>query len=277
MCIDLYREILRLRPTLRDVDDNASIEIVIAGTASDPPDWQAHVRGKAGHETLAKRFRDANDPLMMVLVCDMWQTGFDVPCLHTMYVDKPMRGRHLMQAIARVNRVFKDKPGGLIVDYVGLAHELKRAERDLRRERRRRRDGARAVGNGGGLAREVRRLPWNCSRASTGRRGQPGQRPDASGCCLKHRNTSWPRVPTPTTPATITVSTVRRERSAFCAPRASCPGHTRCQYRTSTLSESATTSASFRPSQPLCTSVRRATPSRRKTWTPPCAPSSRVR
>ena len=127
MCIDLYREILRLRPALRDVDDNASIEIVITGTASDPPDWQAHVRGKAGHETLAKRFRDANDPLMMVLVCDMWQTGFDVPCLHTMYVDKPMRGRHLMQAIARVNRVFKDKPGGLIVDYVGLAHELKRA------------------------------------------------------------------------------------------------------------------------------------------------------
>ena len=127
MCIDLYREILRLRPALRDVDDNASIEIVITGTASDPPDWQAHVRGKAGHETLAKRFRDANDPLMMVVVCDMWQTGFDVACLHTMYVDKPMRGRHLMQAIARVNRVFKDKPGGLIVDYVGLAHELKRA------------------------------------------------------------------------------------------------------------------------------------------------------
>ena len=127
MCIDLYREILRLRPALRDVDDNGSIEIVIAGTASDPPDWHARVRGRAGHETLAKRFRDANDPLMMVLVCDMWQTGFDVPCLHTMYVDKPMRGQPLMQAVARVNRVFKDKPGGLIVDYVGLAHELKLA------------------------------------------------------------------------------------------------------------------------------------------------------
>ena len=126
-CIDLYRAILRLRPALRDVADKGGVEIVITGTASDPPDWHAHVRGKAGHETLAKRFRDANDPLMMVLVCDMWQTGFDVPCLHTMYVDKPMRGRHLMQTIARVNRVFKDKPGGLIVDYVGLAHELKRA------------------------------------------------------------------------------------------------------------------------------------------------------
>ncbi len=127
MCIALYREIIRLRPAWRRVDDKGSIEVVITGTASDPPDWHAHVRGKAGHETLAKRFRDADDPLMMVLVCDMWQTGFDVPCLHTMYVDKPMRGQHLMQAIARVNRVFKDKPGGLIVDYVGLAHELKRA------------------------------------------------------------------------------------------------------------------------------------------------------
>ena len=125
MCIDLYREISRLRPAWRQVDDKESIAIVMTGTVSDPPDWHAHIRGKAGHETLAKRFRDSNDPLMMVLVCDMWQTGFDVPCLHTMYVDKPMRGRHLMQAIARVNRVFKDKPGGLIVDYV--AHELKRA------------------------------------------------------------------------------------------------------------------------------------------------------
>ena len=126
MCIDLYREIIRLRPAWRHVDDKGSIEIVITGMASDPPDWHAHVGGKAKHETLAKRFRDANDPLVMVLVCDMWQTRFDVPCLHTMYVDKPMRGQHLMQVIARVNRVFKDKPGGLIVDYVGFAHELKR-------------------------------------------------------------------------------------------------------------------------------------------------------
>ena len=127
MCIDLYREIIRLRPAWRRVDDKGNIEVVITGTASDPPDWHAHVRGRAGHETLAKRFRDADDPLMMVLVCDMWQSGFDVPCLHTMYVEKPMRGHQLIQAIAQVNRVFKDKPGGLIVDYVGLAHELKRA------------------------------------------------------------------------------------------------------------------------------------------------------
>ena len=126
MCIDLYREIIRLRPAWRRIDDKGNIEIVIAGTASDPPDWHAHVRGRAGHETLARRFRDANDPLMMVLVCDMWQTGLDVPCLHTMYVEKPMRGHQLMQAITQVNRVFKDKPGGLIVDYVGFTHELTR-------------------------------------------------------------------------------------------------------------------------------------------------------
>ena len=90
-------------------------------------DWQPLIRNKPRREALAKRFRDAGDPLQIVLVRDMWLTGFDAPSLHTMYVDKPMRGHGLMQAIARVNRVFKDKPGGLVVDYLGLAHELKRA------------------------------------------------------------------------------------------------------------------------------------------------------
>ena len=96
-------------------------------SASDPPDWQPHIRNKPRREALASRFRDPGDPLQVVLVRDMWLTGFDVPSLHTMYVDKPMRGHGLMQAIARVNRVFRDKPGGLVVDYLGLAHELKRA------------------------------------------------------------------------------------------------------------------------------------------------------
>ena len=99
----------------------------MTGGASDPPDWQPHIRNKPRREALAKRFRDAGDPLQIVLVRDMWLTGFDAPSLHTMYVDKPMRGHGLMQAIARVNRVFKDKPGGLVVDYLGLAHELERA------------------------------------------------------------------------------------------------------------------------------------------------------
>ena len=99
----------------------------MTGSASDPSEWQRHIRNKTRRETLAKRFRDPADSFRVVLVRDMWLTGFDAPNLHTMYVDKPMRGHGLMQAIARVNRVFKDKPGGLVVDYLGLAPELKRA------------------------------------------------------------------------------------------------------------------------------------------------------
>ena len=128
ICIDLYRELVRLRPEWRDDDDSrGALKVVMTGRASDPPDWQRHIGNKARREALAKRFRDPADPLRMVLVRDMWLTGFDAPSLHTMYVDKPMRGHGLMQAIARVNRVFRDKPGGLVVDYLGLAHELKRA------------------------------------------------------------------------------------------------------------------------------------------------------
>ena len=128
ICIDLYRELVRLRPDWHDNGDIAgALKVVMTGAASDPPDWQPHIRNKAKREALAKRFRDPGDPLRIVLVRDMWLTGFDAPSLHTMYVDKPMRGHGLMQAIARVNRVFRDKPGGLVVDYLGLAHELKRA------------------------------------------------------------------------------------------------------------------------------------------------------
>ena len=128
ICIDLYRELTRLCPDWHDEnDDQGRIKVVMTGSASDPPDWQPHIRNKARREMLAKRFRDPDDNLQIVLVRDMWLTGFDAPSLHTMYVDKPMRGHGLMQAIARVNRVFRDKPGGLVVDYLGLAHELKRA------------------------------------------------------------------------------------------------------------------------------------------------------
>ena len=128
ICIDLYRELVRLRPDWHDADDDKGrIKVVVTGAASDPPDWQPHIRNKPRREALANRFRDAADPLQIVLVRDMWLTGFDAPSLHTMYVDKPMRGHGLMQAIARVNRVFRDKPGGLVVDYLGLAQELKRA------------------------------------------------------------------------------------------------------------------------------------------------------
>ena len=128
ICIDLYRELVGLRPDWHDDGDEAgAVKVVMTGAASDPPEWQPHIRNKARREALAKRFRDPHDPLRVVLVRDMWLTGFDAPSLHTMYVDKPMRGHGLMQAIARVNRVFRDKPGGLVVDYLGLAHELKQA------------------------------------------------------------------------------------------------------------------------------------------------------
>jgi type I restriction enzyme R subunit len=126
--VELYRELVRLRPAWHhDDDERGTSKVVMTGSASDPADWQPHIRTKPRREALANRFRDAADPLRMVLVRDMWLTGFDAPSLHTMYVDKPMRSHGLMQAIARVNRVFKDKPGGLVVDYLGLAHELKAA------------------------------------------------------------------------------------------------------------------------------------------------------
>jgi type I restriction enzyme R subunit len=128
ICVELYREIVKLRPQwASEEDDQGEIKIVMTGSASDPPDWQPHIRNKPRREALAKRFRDPNDPLKLVIVRDMWLTGFDCPSLHTLYLDKPMRGHGLMQAIARVNRVFRDKPGGLVVDYLGLAHELKAA------------------------------------------------------------------------------------------------------------------------------------------------------
>ncbi|MEO3430710.1 type I restriction endonuclease subunit R [Pelagibius sp. CAU 1746] len=128
ICVALYDEIVKLRPAWHsDDDESGAIKIVMTGAASDPPEWQPHLGGKARRDLLAKRAKDPEDPLRLVIVRDMWLTGFDVPCLHTMYVDKPMRGHGLMQAIARVNRVFRDKPAGLIVDYIGIAQNLKSA------------------------------------------------------------------------------------------------------------------------------------------------------
>jgi len=128
ICVELYHEIAKLRPAWHvEADDVGAMKVVMTGSASDPADWQSHIRSKSRREALANRFRDARDPFKLVIVRDMWLTGFDAPSLSTMYMDKPMRGHGLMQAIARVNRVFKDKPGGLVVDYLGLAHELKQA------------------------------------------------------------------------------------------------------------------------------------------------------
>ena len=132
ICVKLYDEIIKLRPEWHsDDDDGGAIKIVMTGAASDPQEWQPHIgkRPKVRRELLAKRAKDPNDPLKLVIVCDMWLTGFDAPCMHTMYIDKPMKGHGLMQAIARVNRVFRDKPAGLIVDYIGIAQRLKNALR----------------------------------------------------------------------------------------------------------------------------------------------------
>ncbi|MGH8772510.1 MAG: type I restriction enzyme endonuclease domain-containing protein, partial [Burkholderiales bacterium] len=128
ICMDLHDEIVKLRPAWYHVDDaKGTLKVVMTGNASEGPRVSEHARNKSRREALAQRFRDPGESFNLVIVRDMWLTGFDAPSLHTMYVDKPMRGHGLMQAIARVNRVFRDKPGGLVVDYLGLAHELKSA------------------------------------------------------------------------------------------------------------------------------------------------------
>lgn len=136
ICVDLYAALIRLRPewaSAKDDDIEAEkgkdcvVKVVMTGSADDGPAWQPHIRNKDKRRKLANRFKDSKDPFRIVIVRDMWLTGFDAPCLHTMYADKPMQGHGLMQAIARVNRVFRDKPGGLVVDYLGLADQLKHA------------------------------------------------------------------------------------------------------------------------------------------------------
>ena len=136
ICVEVYNALIKLRPEWASAkDDNLKAEqgkdcvvkVVMTGSADDGPDWQPHIRNKLKRRKLANRFKDPKDTFRIVIVRDMWLTGFDAPCLHTMYADKPMRGHGLMQAIARVNRVFRDKPGGLVVDYLGLADQLKQA------------------------------------------------------------------------------------------------------------------------------------------------------
>jgi len=128
ICAELYKAIIDIRPGWHDADpDKGAIKVVMTGSAADKALLQPHLYSQQVKKRLEKRFKDPNDPLKLVIVRDMWLTGFDAPCCHTMYVDKPMKGHNLMQAIARVNRVFKNKPGGLVVDYIGIASELKAA------------------------------------------------------------------------------------------------------------------------------------------------------
>jgi type I restriction enzyme R subunit len=128
ICVALYNQIIALRPGWHSDDDVAGmIKVVMTGSATDPQDWQPHIGTKSRRDLLAKRAKDPKDTLKLVIVRDMWLTGFDAPSMHTMYIDKPMKGHGLMQAIARVNRVFRDKPAGLVVDYIGIAQNLKNA------------------------------------------------------------------------------------------------------------------------------------------------------
>jgi type I restriction enzyme R subunit len=128
ICVEVYDRIVAARPDWHgDTDDTGAVKVVMTGNASDPQPFQPHIRPKARQEVLRKRFKDPADPLKLVIVRDMWLTGFDAPCMHTLYIDKPMQGHGLMQAIARVNRVFRGKPSGLVVDYIGLAADLKKA------------------------------------------------------------------------------------------------------------------------------------------------------
>ncbi len=128
ICVHLYNAIIALRPDWHDEDpEKGMIKIVMTGSASDKPLLRPHIYSKQIRKRLEKRFKDPDDPMRLVIVRDMWLTGFDAPCVHTMYVDKPMKGHNLMQAIARVNRVFRDKQGGLVVDYIGIANDLKEA------------------------------------------------------------------------------------------------------------------------------------------------------
>lgn len=128
ICVALYDQIVKLRPGWHSDDDAAGkIKVVMTGSAADPQGWQPHIGTKARRDLLAKRAKDPKDTLKLVIVRDMWLTGFDAPSMHTMYIDKPMKGHGLMQAIARVNRVFSDKPAGLVVDYIGIAQNLKNA------------------------------------------------------------------------------------------------------------------------------------------------------
>ncbi|MCL5979362.1 MAG: type I restriction endonuclease subunit R, partial [Gammaproteobacteria bacterium] len=134
IAVELYNAITKLRPAWHSDDDaQGGIKVVMTGSASDPIEWKQHIRSKAGNEAIADRLKDPEDPhagvqpLEIVIVRDMWLTGFDAPALNTLYVDKPMRGHTLMQAIARVNRVFTNKSGGLVVDYIGIAQDLKNA------------------------------------------------------------------------------------------------------------------------------------------------------
>ena len=210
----------------------------MTGYATDPLEWQGHIRNKSRREALARRFRDPADPFRIVIVRDMWLTGFDAPSLHTMYVDKPMHGHGLMQAIARVNRVFRDKPGGLVVDYLGLADELRKALAVVHGERRPRQGGAFA---GRGRSRLMRREYEVCRGLFHGfdwsafSRGSAGERVSVLPRAQEH------------------ILAQQATGSSGCStPSTRCRGRSRWPCRRTRRWRSSTTSPSSRPFAPSC-------------------------
>jgi len=263
ICVELHREIARLRPAwVSDDDATGAMKVVMTGSASDQLDWQPHVRNKPRREALADRIRDPADPLRIVLVRDMWLTGFDAPSLHTMYVDKPMRGHGLMQAIARVNRVFGSKPGGLVVHYLGLAHELKRALATYTESGGR---GRTALDQDEAVAVMLEKYEVCCGLFhgfDRSRRGLRGRRRSGWVCCRPRRSTCWRR---------------RMARSGRSAPCASCRRRLRSPCRTTRRCGSATRWGSSRRCSRCWRSARRRTRGRRRTSIWRCGRSSRGR
>ncbi len=260
ICVELYDEIVALRPAWHGEDDEqGALKVVMTGSASDPLDWQPHIRNKPRREALAQRFRDPNDPFKIVIVRDMWLTGFDAPSLHTMYVDKPMRGHGLMQAIARVNRVFKDKPGGLVVDYLGLADELKQALATYTESGGTGKTAHRPGRGRGGDAGEVRGLPRPVPRLRLVAVDHRARRRSGSRCCRRRRSTSSRR---------------RTARTGCCAPSPSCRRPSRWRCRTRRRCASATTWASSRPCARCSPRARPASARPTRSWTTPSGRSS---
>ena len=262
IAVELYRQIVALRPEWHgEGDDEGSIKVVMTGSASDPLAMQPHIRNKPRREALAGRFRDPADPFRIVIVRDMWLTGFDAPSLHTMYVDKPMRGHGLMQTIARVNRVFRDKPGGLVVDYLGLAEELKAALATYTESGG---TGRTAIDQAEAVALMLGKYEVCCGLFhrfdwSPWISGTAGER---LSVLPRRRSTSSPR---------------RTARPGSCARSPSSRRRSRSRSRTRPRSRSATTSASSRRSDPCSRRARRPTGGPTRSSTTRSARSSRGR
>ncbi len=277
ICVALYGEIVKLHPDWHSDDDEGGVlKVVMTGAASDPKDWQRHIGGKARRELLARRIKDPDDALRLVIVRDMWLTGFDAPSLHTMYVDKPMRGHGLMQAIARVNRVFRDKPAGLVVDYIGIARNLKSALGQYSRNDRKHAgiDEAEAVAVMIEKYEIVRAMfAPDTNGASITARGLPDRRRTGSWCWLARSNGS------------STCSSARqpgkRPKKAGNAPIAAstmpfwcCPERSRLQQPVTRRAMSATRWGSSRPCARRSPRARLAPASPQPSGIWPCSRSS---